>query len=320
MIEQFNPEYRWILSISDHYARWEQLLKLNDEDHASFRVLFGVETIATMEWNEPMPKRLNELLDLVLKGTRLDIAFDNIFHLVQAIWPLQLAKREVQKMRLVWEPEEWKKFPLGSIALPIVGCVTTWWAFETMLNEVAGILRDLRITDLAEGTRLCIEEKTVAIDKKGKVVQRNIFQPVETRIRFIFRFATGQVLDSSDEMWRRVLALKQARDVAIHRLAKTGTEETNLAQLYKTVTEGLTGVDQILKRIFTETPEFRERHAYKYLSYWGCEVEEPIFWDGQEGDGFYFGPAKPRTLDIFNVIAPEPSLIGSHRRTKKDAI
>lgn len=309
MIEQFNPEHRWILSIADHRERWEQLLRLNDKDHSSFRVLFGVETLATMEWKEPTPERLSELLDLETRGTRLAVRFDDIFHLIQVVWPLQLAKREVQKMRLVWEPEEWKRFPIGSIALPIVGCVTTWWAFETVLNDVAGILREVRKSNLTETARLCIEEKTPAIGKKGNVVEKAIFQPIEARIRFIFRFATGQVLENSDEMWRKVLTLKQSRDVTIHRLAKAGTDETSLAELHETVAEGLSGVSQVLQRIFTETPEFRERHAYKYISYWGCEVEEPIFWDGQEGEGFYFGPAGPRTGDIINVIAPEPASI-----------
>jgi hypothetical protein len=309
MIEQFNPEHRDILSITDHRTRWEQLLKLNYEDHNSFRVLFSVETLATMEWKEPKPERLNELLDLVIKGTHLAVKFDNILNLIQVVWPLQLAKREVQKMRLLWEPEEWKRFPIGSIALPIVGCITTWWAFETILNDIAGILRDVRASSLTEETRLCIEEKTVAIDNKGKVVEKTIFQPIEARMRFIFNFATGQVLQSSDAIWGKVLALKKARDVAIHRLAKKGTDEASLTQLHKTVAEGLNGVSQILQRIFTETAEFRERHVYKYISYWGCEVEDPIFWDGKEGDGFYFGPAKSRTADIINVIAPEPALV-----------
>jgi hypothetical protein len=229
--------------------------------------------------------------------------------MIQVVWPLQLAKREVQKMRLLWEPEEWKRFPIGSIALPIVGCITTWWAFETILNDIAGILRDVRAPSMTEGTRLCIEEKTVAIDNRGRVVEKTIFQPIEARMRFIFHFATGQVLQSSDAMWGKILDLKKARDVTIHRLAKEGTGEASLAQLHETVTEGLNGVSQILKRVFSETSEFQERHAYKYISYWGCEVEDPIFWDGKEGDGFYFGPAKSRIADIINILAPEPALV-----------
>lgn len=311
MIEQFDPKYRWIVSIPDHYARWQQLLRLNQEDHASFRVLFAVETVATIEWKEPTPERLSELLDFKLNGGQLAVRTGSFFDLIQAVWTLQLAKREVQKMRLVWETGEWKRFLLGSIALPIVACVTTWWAFETMLNDIVGILRDRRAANLPEGTRLCIEEKTLAIDRKGDVVERNIFQPIEARARFIFRFATGQVLRASDPMWRRALALKEARDIAIHRLGKVATKEANLAQLHTTVSEGLVGVSHIMARIFRETPEFRQRHVYRYLAYWACEVEDPIFWDGQEGDGFYFGPAKPQTVDIFNVIAPEPALLRS---------
>lgn len=259
--------------------------------------------------NQPTPERLNELLGLTIEGKRLGVKLDDVFHLIQVVWPLQLAKREVQKMRLVWEPEEWKRFPIGSIALPIVGCVTVWWAFETILNDIAGILREVRKSDLAETTRLCIEEKTPRIGKTGNVVEKGYFQPIEDRIRFIFRFATGQMLKKSGEMWLRVVNLKRARDVTIHRLAKEETGETSLAELHKTVAEGLSSVSQVLQRVFTETPEFRERHAYKYISYWGCEVEDPIFWDGQEGGGFYFGPARPRTADIFNVIAPEPAFI-----------
>jgi len=311
MIEQVSLEHRWILSISDHRERWEQLLKLNDKDHGSFRVLFGVETLATMEWKEPTPERLSELLDMKINGTRLAVKFDDIFYLVQVVWPLQLAKREVQKMRLVWERGEWKKFPLGSVALPIVACVTTWWAFETVLNDIAGILRDQRTGNLTEGTQLCIEEKTVEIDNQGKIVQRSKFQPIEDRTRFIFHFATGQVLRNSDSMWKKVRALKKARDAAIHRLAKTETEEANLAELHKTVTDGLIGVCYVLKRIFTETPEFYHRHAYHYISYWGCEVEEPVFWDAQEGNGFYFGPSRPQAADIIKVLAPEPGSLSN---------
>lgn len=309
MIEQLNPDYLEIMNISDHKKRWERMLRLDQEDHASFRVLFGVETVATMEWKEPTPERLSELLSIQLKGQHLAMKFDDIFHIIQSVWPLQLAKKEVQKMRLIWETGECEKYPFGSISLPIVSCITGWWALETMFNEIAGILRDIRGNNLTSSERLYIEEKTATKDKKGRTIERTAFQPIETRMKFIFRLATGNVLETSNDLWLKAVALKDVRDVVIHRLAKAGTDLETLTKLHNEAVEGIRSVSMLLKRIFIETPEFRERHVYHYLAYWACEVESPVFWDGREGDGIYFGPAKPKAADILSTIAPEPAFI-----------
>lgn len=309
MIEVFNPKYKDIVSIPDHLARWERLLELDIEDHASFRVLFTIETLATLEWREPTPERLNELLDFNLKKVRLAVKWGDMLDLIQAVWPLQLAKREVQKMRLIWEPDDWKKYPFGTVALPIIGCITTWWALETLINDIAGILLTQRKDTVTEREHLLIEEKNLEIRKDGEIVEKTTFQPIENRIVFIFRWATGNMLDKSSDLWKKVMDLKKARNITIHGMGKSKPEEVKLTELHKTVKEGLAGVSQLLERIFIETPEFSQRHSYHYLAFWGCKVQDPIFWDGQEGN-IYFGLTHPKKSDIFNVLAPEPATIG----------
>jgi len=308
MIEVFNPKYKNIVSIADHSARWERILKLENEDHASFRVLFTIETFATLEWREPTPKRLNELLDFKLKNGHLAVKWSDIINLIQAVWPLQLAKREVQKMCLIWGSGDWKKYPFGTIALPIIGCITTWWALETLINDISGILLTQRRDTVTERERLLIEEKNPKIRKDGQIFEKTVFQPIEDRIGFIFRWATGNTLDKSGELWKKIIDLKKARNITIHGIGKSEPEEVNLTELHKTVKEGLVSVSQLLERIFIETPEFGQRHSYHYLAFWGCKVQDPIIWDGQEGN-IYLGITHPQRACILNALAPEPATV-----------
>lgn len=308
MIEILNPKYRHILRIPEHVERWERMLKINDEDHASFRVLFSVETLATLEWVEPTPARLNELLDLQLEGKRLAVKWDDMFHLIQAVWPLQMAKREVQKMRLIWGPDDWKNYPLGTVALSIIGCITTWWALESLINDIAGILLAQRKDSVKEKERMYIEEKSLDVKRNGALVEKISFQSIEKRILFVYRWATGKSVDKSSDLWKRVIDLKNARNTTIHGIGKSTPDEVNLSELHHTVYEGLLGVSQLIEQIFTETPEFRSRHSYHYLAFWGCKVQAPIVWDGKEGN-IYIGVTQPNKSDIFSVLAPELATI-----------
>ena len=69
---------------------------------------------------------------------------------------------------------------------------------------------------------------------------------------------------------------------------------------------GFASVRSIIAKVFTKTPEFAAKFAYRYLAFWSCGSEAPFIWDGREGDSFYLGTAGVQKEAVVALFAPVP--------------
>lgn len=289
-------------------TRWKKILKLAKKEYESFQMLFNIETMALLEhWKEPQPERLHELLDLTLQGTHIAVPGDRLTTgLLYPIWPLEMAKYDVLLYRVFLENDEPKKYFMTWNKLYSTALVQTWWAFETLMNDVAGIIAEQRKDTLSEGELLLLNDRAVNLNSKGELEETEAWQRLEERCLFIFRLLTGTAMDRGSNDWQRVMTLKKARDAYQHRTGKDepGAMKTAGYSLKKTtVIDGMAGVQAVLARVFRETPEFAAKFAYRYLAFWCCETPSPIVWDGHQGD-FHLGQVRMTPHDILVAFAP----------------
>ena len=134
---------------------------------------------------------------------------------------------------------------------------------------------------------------------------QSYYQPLLSRLQFIYTFLTGEVLDRGGSDWKNIVALKEARDVYVHRVGKESSAPdavTNDAA----IVDGFASVRRIIAQVFRKTPEFADKFVYRYLAYWSCESEEPFVWDGSKGDSFYLGLGNVNQEAVAALFAPMP--------------
>ena len=102
MIEDFSLEYKDFFNQSSCERRWERLKEIYREDYGSFRVLFLVETLALIDkWREPSTNELNAILNHNLRGGKVAVRIGTFMDLIQAVWPLEVAKYDVQILKVL---------------------------------------------------------------------------------------------------------------------------------------------------------------------------------------------------------------------------
>ena len=106
--------------------------------------------------------------------------------------------------------------------------------------------------------------------------------------------------------------LKDARDAYVHRIGKGGPRPGAFDD-DSVVVNGFASVRSVIAKVFTKTPEFAAKFAYKYLAFWSCGSEAPFIWDGCEGDGFYLGTADVQREAVVALFAPVPGSFAAER-------
>jgi hypothetical protein len=311
MIESFDPRYRNFFDEPDFRKRWKALTELSRKDYWTYRVLFQVETLAIADhWKEPTPKLLKRLLSHQLKGGVLGIRSTDLQRFILPIWPLEMAKYDVLIYRTFLEQHRnaFKRYFFASLKLHFAAIVQTWWAFETLMNDFGGIIKQARRGALSQADLLVLDEVIVSLDKTGAVQTRTSYQPVEARIRFIYKLLTGQDIDRTGKTWSDLMTLKHTRDVHQHRIGKESHRDA--FTLSKRIgIDGMRAVRQVIAWVFEKTPEFAKRFIYTYFRYWSCGMESPFIWDGRCGDGFCLGAIRVDPTDIVSVYAPMPNSV-----------
>jgi hypothetical protein len=309
MYEEFNLAYKDFFKEPDYFKRWNNLTKIYEDDFASFRVLFLIETLGMIDkWSEPSVDELDRLLTHARNGGQIGISAHNLTGLLIPVWPLEVAKHHI----LIYKELATQK-PAGVFFLTYIktyssALVQTWWAFETLINDFASIIKEQRKATIDPKDLLVLDEKQLSLDKTGDIEERSYYQPIEARIQFIYKLLTGEEIDRSGADWMNLMNLKNARDVFVHRLGKERSNKGGLLGLDQSlVIDGLHSVQKTIQRIFEKTPEFSSRFVYKYLSFWSCGFDSPFIWDGHDGNGFYFGIAKIDVNDILNLYAKVPN-------------
>ena len=173
------------------------------------------------------------------------------------------------------------------------------------MNDFASIIVEERREVLDQATLALIEEERVGLDKAGVVGREPYRQPLLARLQFIYRLLTGEELDRSGREWQRLVALKDARDAYVHRVGKGG-QHPGAFDDDSVIVNGFASVRSIIAKVFTKTPEFAAKFAYRYLAFWSCGSEAPFIWDGREGDSFYLGTAGVQKEAVVALFAPVP--------------
>ncbi len=306
MIENLDSKYRDFFDEPDHLKRWSVLKDLYSKDYQSSRVLFHVEVMALLNKSqEPTTEELNGLLTYSLSGGRIAIQIGRVIDLLMPIWPLEMAKFDVLIYKTVVQEKMQRSYFLTSLKAAVTALVQSWWAFETLMNDFAGIIRKQRKSATGERQELLLEEKTIALNKKGEVEERLSYQPIGSRIQFLYSFLTGRTLDRASVDWRNLMNLKNARDAYIHRLGKERNNKSNVFD-EKVILDGFRSVRRVIADVFRHTPEFWERFVYRFLAFWSCDTEEPFIWDSRCGDGFYLGQTSVDSHRIVGLFAPMP--------------
>ena len=257
------------------------------------------------KWQEPSTEELNKLLKHRMDGGVIAIRIGNLFRILTPIWPLEMAKIDLMMFNVLKLNDMWKKYILTSLKITASALVQTWWAFETLLNDFAGIIYDQRKSKISQIEALFLEEKNVFLNKKGDIEEREFYQPIESRIQFIYNFLTNDNIDRSSKDWNNIIKLKNARDAYVHRIGKG---ETNFSQIVNIdlIPKGFKSVQKIISNIFKKTPEFAERFVYKFLSFWSCENELPFLWDARCGNSVYLGLTDVKVESIIGLYASNP--------------
>lgn len=309
MIENFDKNYSNFFEEPNYQKRWASLKILCEKDYWTFRVLFLVETLAIIEkWSEPTQEQLNKLLNHQLDGGILAVNFTSLEKFILPIWPLEMAKYDVLIYRtfLDQENEVYKQFFFTSLKLHFAAIVQTWWAFETLMNDFAGIIKDTRSDTLSPTDIHVLNEIAPSLNKKGEVETKTFYQPLDARIQYIYRLLTGEELNRESKMWNDIMVLKNTRDLYQHRLGKEDTCE-NFILNKRIAIDGMQAVQKVIEDIFTKTPEFSDRFIYTYFRHWSCGTTSPFVWDGRCGNGFCFGLIKINLANIIGTYAPMPN-------------
>jgi len=305
MIEAFDRKYEQFFDEPSYELRWSRLKEIFSEDSSSFRVLFVVETMALLDsWREPTTAELNKILRHKINGGQVAVCIGNVVDLFRPVWPLEVAKAEFLVYRATANADFRHKYFLTGIRAAATALVQTWWAFETLMNDFAGIIAKERAATLDPLTRALLEEKKPTIDRTGDLSLEPYFQPIMNRIQLIYKILTGEVLDRGSSEWQRLDALKNNRDAYVHRVGKVPAE----ADIWDdaTLVNGFSTIRDIVARVFIKTREFAAKFCYKYLAFWSCGMESPFIWDGNEGTGFYLGTAEVDPESVVKLFAPAP--------------
>ena len=313
MIEQFSREYDDFFSEPSYQRRWERLRSIYSEDYGSFRVLFLVETTGLLDhWREPTSDELTAILRHKQAGGQIAIRIGRVIGLFQPVWPLEIAKYEYLVHRATWDSAFRRRYFMTSIRSFATTLVQTWWSFETLMNDFASIIVKERRAGLDWATLALLEEERIGIDKTGAVGPEPYRQPLLARLQFIYQLLTGEALDRSGQEWQRLVALKEARDAYVHRVGKDGPS-LGLLDDDSVIVNGFVSVRSVISKVFTETPEFAAKFAYRYLAFWSCGSEAPFIWDGREGDSFYLGTAEVQKEAVVALFAPVPGSFAADR-------
>jgi hypothetical protein len=313
LIEQFNHDYDDFFAEPSYQRRWDRLRSVYLKDYGSFRVLFLVETMGLLDhWREPTSDELTAILRHKLSGGQVAIRIGNVIDLFQPVWPLEVAKYEYLVHRATWDSAFRRRYFMTSIRSFATALVQTWWAFETLMNDFASIIVEQRRPALDQATLALLEEKRIGLDKTGAVGLEPYNQPLLPRLQFIYRLLTGEELDRSGQEWQRLVALKDARDAYVHRIGKAG-KRPGAFDDDSVVVNGFASVRSVIAKVFTKTPEFAAKFAYKYLAFWSCGSEAPFIWDGREGDSFYLGTASIQKEAVAALFAPMPGSFAAER-------
>lgn len=306
MIEDFNLKYSTFFNQPDYKKRWGSLVKIYAKDYNSFRVLFFIEALSLIDkWQEPSSEELNKILENIIKGGRIAVGIGNVVDLLMPVWPLEMAKYDLLLFKKFLSKGLSEKYFLTSIKLTSTALVQIWWAFETLMNDFSGIIKEQRKDSIDRVDSLFLDDKNVFLNKKGEIETRYTFQPIDSRIQYVYHFLTGEKLDRSSSDWQNLMNLKNARDAYTHRVGKDyeGTDIFNKNVILK----GFKSVQNVIRAVFQKTPEFSERFIYKFLSFWSCSNDLPFVWDGRSGDSFYLGLTDIKTENIIELFAPMES-------------
>lgn len=307
MIEDFNLEYEDFFEEPNSLKRWRALTKIYKKDYGSFRVLFVVEVMAFLDkWDEPSVDDLNRLLRHKMDGGQIGIRIGRVVDLLMPVWPLEVAKYDIMQLKVYSKKFRPKNYFFTYIKIYFTALVQTWWAFETLMNDFAGIILEQRKESLTHTEKLFLQDRTAILNKKGKIEERPTFQPLDARIQFIFEVLTGNPIDRQGRNWQNIMNLKKARDSYVHRIGKEDKKNA-LSLDKKVVISGFKSVQEIISQVFKKTPEFSERFIYKFLSFWSCKNDLPFMWDGKSGKSFYLGLTEMDPEAIINLYAPMES-------------
>lgn len=305
LVESFNPEYAEILTEGSYIKRWQRILELFTVDYPSHRVLFELETLGLIEhWQEPKPERLMEMLSFRIQGGRFGVHIGNITKLLEPVWPLEMAKAEVQLYDSFAARYSLREYVLIHTKLWSTALLQAWWAFETLMNDLAFIILEQRKSGMTQVDQDLVQELFPSLDEKGRVVKKSSFQQLEARLLFIYRTLTGQEIDRGSSTWQSIMKMKTSRDSYTHRIGKDEAERTRILER-SIVVDGLGAVRAVLGQALTLTPELAERFVYKYLAFWSCGQEKPFLWDGNQGSNFYLGLLDFDPETIKNLLAPK---------------
>ena len=313
MIEKFSHEHHNFFDEPRYQVRWQRLKAIYSKDYLSFRVLFLVETMGLLDkWREPTTAELNTILHHKMAGGQVAIRIGHIIDLFQPVWPLEVAKYEYLVHRATWDSAFRRKYFITSIRCYATALVQTWWAFETLMNDFAGIIAKERHATLDPTSIALLEEKRPAIDKTGAPSFESYYQPLLPRLQFIYRLLTREALDRGANEWRHLVELKDTRDAYVHRVGKHSGQATVLGD-DAVIVDGFSAVRSILGRVLTKTPEFAAKFVYKYLAFWSCGSESPFIWDGSEGDSFYLGLGSIKKEMVVGLFAPMPGSFSAEK-------
>ncbi len=307
MIEDFNLDYKNFFEETDSLKRWKSLIKIYNKDYGSFRVLFLVEAMAFLDkWKEPSVEDLNKILSHIMDGGRVAIRIGRIIDLFMPVWPLEVAKYDIMQLKIYSNNFTPKNYFFTYIKIFSTALVQTWWAFETLMNDFASIILEQRKESLSHVEKLFLQDKNIILNKKGIVEERLTFQPLDTRIQFIFKLLTGKSIDRQSHDWQNIMNLKNARNSYVHRIGKDDNGKFSFLDK-KVILSGFKSVQEIISQVFLNTPEFSERFIYKFLSFWSCKNDHPFMWDGKSGKSFYLGLTEMDPDAIINLYAPMES-------------
>lgn len=313
VIEQFNRTYDDFFSEPSYQRRWDQLRSIYSKDYGSFRVLFLVETMGLLDhWREPTTDELTAILRHKQAEGKVAIRIGHIVDLFQPVWPLEVAKYEYMIHKATWDSDFRRRYFMTSIRSFATALTQGWWAFETLMNDFAGIILEQRRAALDQVTIALLEERRIGLDKAGAIASEQYNQPILARLQFIYRYLTGEDLQRGAREWQRLVALKEARDAYVHRIGK-GPRGPGAFDDDSVIVDGFASVRDIIGRVFLKTPEFSAKFVYRFLAYWSCGSEVPFIWDGQEGDGFYLGLGSVRKEAVVALFAPMPGSFSVER-------
>ncbi len=312
MIEDFDLTHRTFFEEEDHETRWTRLVEMFVRDPGSARVLFMTEVAALIDhWREPTKEELTRLLELKIEGGRIAFPMERVHSLLLPVWALELAKYDVHVLQSFDDGGLFSKYFLTGVRLSSTALVNVWWAFETMMNDLAGIMVTQRKETLSDTDRALIEEKSITLNAKGRPERRPYFQPIDVRVQYIYALLTGEEIDRSTTTWMDLRRLKNARDSHVHRLGKDDNRKEGGLYEVSLVVKGLKAVQALVADVFAKTPELTGKFAYRFLAFWSCRTETPFIWDGREGDGLFLGLGAVDVNHVLQVSAPMPGSFSS---------